>query len=113
MSTNSHAIPNFSARLSASAMTIRELRALEVSDKKQGEAYVSYYLVGVMEGALEAHAHGVRNNAKPVVCLNGRRLEPRMARGLFDTELQRNTGVYEADMPVPLVMFNALGAAYP
>ena len=99
--------------LSASAMTIRELRALEVSDKKQGEAYVNYYLVGVMEGALEAHAYGVRNSAKPVVCLNGRRLEPRMARGLFDTELQRNTGVYEADMPVPLVMFNALGTAYP
>jgi hypothetical protein len=48
----------------ASAMTIRELRALEVSDKKQGEAYVNYYLVGVMEGALEAHAHGLRNGAK-------------------------------------------------
>jgi hypothetical protein len=97
----------------AGAMTIRELRALEVSDKKQGEAYVNYYLVGVMEGALEAHAHGVRNGAKPQVCVNGRKLEPRMARGLYDTELQRNAGVYEADMPVPLVMANALGTVYP
>ncbi len=97
----------------ASAMTIRELRALEVSDKKQGEAYVNYYLVGVMEGALEAHAHGVRNGAKLQICLNGRKLEPRMAKGLFDTELQRNAGVYEADMPVQLVMVNALGTVYP
>lgn len=97
----------------ASAMTIRELRALEASDKKQGEAYVNYYLVGVMEGALEAHAHGVRNGAKPQICLGGRKLEPRMAKGLYDTELQRNAGVYEADMPVPLVMVNALGTVYP
>jgi hypothetical protein len=97
----------------ASAMTIRELRALEVSDKKQGEAYVNYYLVGVMEGALESHAHGVRNGAKPQMCLNGRKLEPRMAKGLYDTELQRNAGVYEADMPVQLVMVNALGTVYP
>jgi hypothetical protein len=97
----------------AHAMTIRELRALEVSDKKQGEAYVNYYLVGVMEGALEAHAHGVRNGAKPQICLNGRKLEPRMAKGLYDTELQRNLGVYEADMPVQLVMVNALGTVYP
>jgi hypothetical protein len=96
----------------ASAMTIRELRALEVSDKKQGEAYVNYYLVGVMEGTLEAHAHGVRNGAKPQICLNGRKLEPRMAKGLYDTELQRNAGVYEADMPVQLVMVNALGTVY-
>lgn len=97
----------------ASAMTIRELRALEASDKKQGEAYVNYYLVGVMEGALEAHAHGVRNGAKPQICLNGRKLEPRMAKGLYDTELQRNADVYEADMPVQLVMVNALGTVYP
>ena len=97
----------------ASAMTIRELRALEASDKKQGEAYVNYYLVGVMEGALEAHAHGLRNGAKPQICLNGRKLEPRMAKGLYDTELQRNAGVYEADMPVQLVMVNALGTVYP
>jgi hypothetical protein len=97
----------------ASAMTIRELRALEVSDKKQGEAYANYYLVGAMEGALEAHAHGVRDGGKPYLCLNGRKLEPRMARGLYDTELKRNEGVYEADMSVQLVMLNALGTAYP
>ena len=97
----------------ANAMTIRELRGLAVSDKKQGEAYVNYYLVGAMEGALEAHAHGVRSGAKPTICMNGRKLEPRMAKGLYDTELQRNEGVYEADMPVQLVMFNALGTVYP
>ncbi|MEY4345559.1 MAG: hypothetical protein RL032_1391, partial [Pseudomonadota bacterium] len=34
-------------------------------------------------------------------------------KGLFDTELQRNAGVYEADMPVQLVMVNALGTVYP
>ncbi|WP_241463982.1 hypothetical protein [Rhodoferax saidenbachensis] len=97
----------------ASAMSIRELRALEKSDKKQGENYVRYYLVGAMEGALEAHAHGVRNGAKPAICLNGRRLEPRMAQSLYDTELQRNEGVYEADMPVSLVLTNALSTVYP
>jgi hypothetical protein len=93
-------------------MSIRELRTLEKSDKKQGELYVRYYLVGAMEGALEAHAHGVRNGAKPAICVNGRRLEPRMAKDLFDTELKRNDGVYEADMPAQLVMANALVAAY-
>jgi hypothetical protein len=93
-------------------MSIRELRGLEKSDKKQGEYYVRYYLVGAMEGALAAHAHDVRNGAKPTICLNGRRLEPRMAKDLFDTELKRNEGVYEADMPAQLVMTNALVAVY-
>jgi hypothetical protein len=97
----------------ASAMTIREMRALEVSNKKQGEAYVNYYLVGVMEGAMEAHAQDVRKGAQPSICLNGRRLLPSMARSLFDTELQRNEGVYEADMAVQLVLTNALATVYP
>jgi hypothetical protein len=101
------------AASAAQAMSIRELRALEKSDKKQGENYVRYYLVGAMEGALEAHAHGVRAGAKPAICLNGRRLEPRMAQSLYDTELQRNEGVYEADMPVSLVLTNALSTVYP
>lgn len=96
----------------ASSMTLREMRALEKVDKKQGENYVNYFLVGAMEGALEAHNQAVRNGAKPSICLNGRRLEPRMARNLFDTELQRNAGVYEADMSVQLVMTNALSTAY-
>ena len=96
----------------ASAMSLRELRALEKSDK-QGTQYGNYYLVGVMEGALEAHAHGVRNGATPTICLNGRRLEPRMARSLFDTEVKRSDGLYEADMPVQLVMISALVTVYP
>ena len=96
----------------ANAMTLREFRALEAASK-QGENYANYYLVGLMEGALEAHAQGVRQGAKPSICLNGRRLEPRMARGLYDGELRRNAGVYEADMPVQLVLTNALVSAYP
>ncbi len=96
----------------ASAMSLRELRAIEKANP-QGIHYANYYLVGVMEGALEAHAHGVRNGATPTICLNGRRLEPRMAKGLFDTERKRSDGLYEADMPVQLVMANALATVYP
>ncbi len=96
----------------ASAMTLREMRALEKSDKKQGENYINYFLVGAMEGALEAHNQAVRNGAKTSICLNGRRLEPQMARSLFDTELKRNAGVYEADMSVQLVLTNALTTVY-
>ena len=94
------------------AMSIRELRALEQSDKLHGPEYVRYYLVGAMEGALEANAQAVRAGAKPVICVNGRRLEPRMAQSLFDAELKRNAGLYEADMPVQLVLVNALSSAY-
>ncbi len=95
----------------ASAMSLRELRALEKSNK-QGIHYANYYLVGVMEGVLEAHAHGVRNGAKPTICLNDRRLEPHMAKSLYDTELKRNADLYEADMPVQLVLVNALATVY-
>ena len=95
----------------ASAMTLREMRALEKANK-QGENYANYYLVGLMEGALEAHNQAVRAGAKPHICLNGRRLEPHMARSLFNTELHRNAGVYEVDMPAQLVMTNALAAVY-
>jgi hypothetical protein len=96
----------------ACAISIRELRALEQTDKDHGEVYVQYYLVGAMEGALEAHAHAVRAGAKPLMCLSGRRLEPRMAKPLYDGELRRNAGLYEADMPVQLVLVNALIHAY-
>ena len=97
---------------SAQAMSLRELRALELSDKKQGPTYVQYYLVGVLEGSQEANAQAVRAGAKPLFCINGRRLEPRMAKPLFDGELQRNKDLYEADMQVQLVMANALATAY-
>lgn len=96
----------------ANAMSLRELQALEMADP-QSEIHAGYYLVGVMEGALEAHLHAVRNGAKAAICLKGRSLEPHMARRLFDAERQRNEGVYEADMPVSLVMTNALTQAYP
>lgn len=94
------------------AMSLRELRALEKSGK-QGGTYADYYLVGVMEGLLEAHHHAVRSGTTPTICQGERRLEPRMARGLFDGELRRNKDLYEADMPVQLVLRNALESGYP
>lgn len=112
LATSLLALASIAVALPASAMSIRQLRALEKSDKKQGSIYADYYLVGVMEGALEAHNQAVRNGAPPTVCLNGRRLEPRMARSLYTTERQRNADLYEADMPVELVMRNALETVY-
>jgi hypothetical protein len=97
---------------SAGAMTIREMRALEKTEK-QGSTYTDYYLVGVMEGAVEAHNQAVRDGAKPSICLNGRKLEPHMAKSLYTTELKRNADVYEADFPVQLVLTNALTTVYP
>jgi hypothetical protein len=97
---------------SVSAISIRELRALEASDKDQGVLYVQYYLVGAMEGLLEANAHVARSGGKPSICPNGRKLEPRMAKPLYDGELRRNAGLYEADMPAQLVLLNAMVAAY-
>ena len=98
--------------MQASAMSIRELRGLEASDKEHGALYAQYYLIGAMEGVLEANAQAGRSGGKPTVCLNGRRVEPRMARSIYDGELRRNPGLYEADMPVELVMRNGLTAAY-
>lgn len=96
----------------AQAMTIREMRSLEKTEK-QGSTYTDYYLVGVMEGAVEAHNQAVRQGAAPTICLNGRKLEPHMAKGLYTTELKRNADVYEADFPVQLVVTNALSTVYP
>lgn len=106
------ALASIAVALPAAAMSIRELRALEKSDKKQGALYADYYLIGAMEGVLEAHNQAVGNGATPTICLNGRRLEPRMARSLYTTERQRNADLYEADMPVELVMRNALETVY-
>ena len=93
-------------------MSLRELRSLANSGD-EGPDYVNYYLVGVMEGVLEGQAQAVRDGATPIICLNGRRLEPSMAKSIYDTELQRNAEYYEADMPVQLVMANALATVYP
>lgn len=102
-----------SAMAPAEAMSIRELRGLQKSDAKQGANYVRYYLVGAMESALEVHNQMVRSGAAATICLNNRRLTPTMAESLYKTELQRNSELYEADMPVPLVMANALATVYP
>ena len=97
----------------AQAMTLREMRALEKSDRKQGDLYVRYYLAGAMEGVIEASAQVQRDGGRPLVCLAGRRLEPHRARALLDGELRRNPDTYEADMSVELVLTQALRSAYP
>lgn len=96
----------------AQAMSIREFHTLEVKEKKEGKAYASYYLVGVLEGLREAGDAARRTGQKPLFCVEGRRLEPSMARSLFETELKRNAELYEADMPVQLVLSAALQNSY-
>ncbi|MET3497047.1 hypothetical protein [Variovorax boronicumulans] len=96
------------AAAGAQAMSIREFHTLEAQEKKEGKAYASYYLVGVLEGLREASDTARRAGQKPLFCVDGRRLEPSMARSLFQAELKRNAEVYEADMPVQLVLSNAL-----
>lgn len=96
---------------SASSMSIRELRGLEKASK-QGTIYVQYYLVGVMEGVMEASNAVQRQGGQALACVNDRRLEPAMAQSLYQAELRRNADLYEADMPVQLVMLNALASAY-
>lgn len=98
---------------SAWSLTIREMRALEKSDPKQGAFYVQYYLIGAVEGAIEMQAQSARGGAKPMFCLNGRKPEPRRAKPMIDAELKRNADVYEADMPLELVVVNALVNTYP
>jgi hypothetical protein len=95
----------------ASSMSIRELRGLEKSSK-QGTIYVQYYLIGVMEGVMEASHAAQRQGGQALACVNDRRLEPSMAQSLYQAELRRNADLYEADMPVQLVMLNALASAY-
>jgi hypothetical protein len=95
------------------AMSIRELRALERLQPKQGADFAVYYLVGTMEATVYLDEALVRAGAAPRLCLNGRRLEPAMALSIYKSELRRNADLYEADMPVPLVMFNALATVYP
>lgn len=107
----SMALACWCACATAQAMSLRELRALE-NTEAQGDLLARYYLVGVMEGVLDAHAQIERKGATPTLCLRGRRLEPSMARSLFDGELRRNKDLYEVDMPVALVMAQALLSAY-
>ncbi len=95
----------------APAMSLREFRTLEAAGK-EGPNYASYYLVGVLEGLREAADTVQRAGQKPPFCVAGRRLEPPMARSLFQGELARNAQLYEADMPVQLVLSAALQSAY-
>ncbi len=95
----------------AQAMSIREFRTLEATEK-DGKTYGSYYLVGVMEGLREGNDAMQRAGQKPLFCLEGRKLEPAMARSLYEGELARNADSYEADMPVQLVMTSAMRSSY-
>lgn len=99
------------AASAAQAMSIREMRTLEANEK-DGKIYASYYLVGVMEGLREASDTALRSGQKPPFCIEGRRFEPVMARSLYQTELSRNAGSYEADMPVQMVVKAALQNSY-
>jgi hypothetical protein len=96
----------------ASAMSLRELRQLERANPKQGDFYVQYYLIGVLEGIQEANTALTRSGGKPLFCQNGRRLDVSLAQTIFNTERKRNAELYEADMPVQLVMMNALATTY-
>ena len=96
----------------ASAMSLRELRQLERANPKQGDLYVQYYLIGVLEGIQEANTVLTRSGGKPLFCQNGRRLDATQAQSIFNTERKRNAELYEADMPVQLVMMNALATTY-
>ena len=95
----------------AHAMTIRELRMLEANEK-DGKLYANYYLVGVMEGLREANDTAQRHGQTPTFCVQGRRLEPAMARSIYQSELTRKADSYEADMPVQLVMSAALQGSF-
>jgi len=100
-----------SAATGAHAMSIRALRTLEATEK-DGKAFAGYYLVGVLEGLREANDASRGAGQKPLFCVDNRRLEPAMARSLYQGELQRNAESYEADMPVQLVMSAALQNSY-
>lgn len=94
------------------AMSLRQLSALEKQDK-QGASYVRYYLVGIMEGLLDTEKTRAAGPMDARICLADKRMEPAMAYSLFEAERKRNRDMYEADMPVALVMRNALQNAYP
>jgi hypothetical protein len=96
----------------ANAMSLRELRQLERANPKQGDLYVQYYLIGVLEGIQEANTTLTRSGGKPLFCQNDRRLDVSQAQTIFNTERKRNADLYEADMPVQLVMMNALVSTY-
>jgi hypothetical protein len=96
----------------ANAMSLRELRQLERTNPKQGDLYVQYYLIGVLEGIQEANTALTRAGGKPLYCQNDRRLDATQAQTIFNTERKRNAELYEADMPVQLVMMNALASTY-
>lgn len=96
----------------ASAMSLREMRALE-KNEAQGALYTTYYLVGAVEALIEAQAEAQRQGQSRRFCPTGQGLQPPEVRSLFHTELGRDGGLYEADMPVQWVVLSALAARFP
>lgn len=96
---------------SAHAMSIRELRTLGAASN-EGETYVLYYLVGVLEGLREAGAIAARAGQPKPFCVDERKFVPAMAAVLYQDELRRGADAYEADMPVQLVLAAALRRAH-
>lgn len=93
------------------AMSLRELRTLEASTE-QGPLYADYYLIGVLEGLLEASEVAARAGRPRAFCPRAAVDAPRMARALLNAELTRHAHAYEVDMPVELVMSQALASTY-
>ena len=76
------ALLGLSAMQVAHAMSLRELRALEKTEK-QGRTYADYYLVGVMEGLLEANARYTPRGSDPASDPDGGWVHPKELHGLL------------------------------
>lgn len=96
----------------ASAMSLREMRALE-KNEAQGSLYTTYYLVGAVEALVEAQADAQRQGQTRRFCPPAQGLVPTEVRSLVETELARDGGLYEADMAVQWVVLSALVARFP
>jgi hypothetical protein len=97
---------------SAQAMSLRELATIHMRNT-MGPALAEFYVIGVAEGLIEANEAGKRTGQAPLFCLAQDRWTPKQANTLFNAEASRNADVYEADMPVGLVMQQALINTYP
>lgn len=96
----------------AQAMSLRELATIHKRNNL-GPALAEFYVIGVAEGLLEANDAAKRNGRKPFFCLPQDNWNPTKANALFNAEASRNADVYEADMPVALVVQQALVNTYP
>ncbi|MGQ0708505.1 MAG: hypothetical protein ACT4NV_02025 [Rhodoferax sp.] len=96
----------------AMAMSLREMRALE-KNEVQGNLYTTYYLVGATEALVEAQADALRQGKPRRFCPPEQGVPPTEVRSLFETELGRDGGLYEADMAAQWVLLSALALRFP